>query len=224
MRKFSMLKSRSTNKMIAFTHSEPEILETNSPEFSKAIIQKVSWFDGASLTSLLQTSIYVKKGLKLRVQYTETCLTRQSNHYMKHYLMENTGCSNKIAPLDRELVPPRLHSKGRVAIWKSETEPIGLQNLVVVGTDGLPKKASKCGIPKVGSREGSGRISNGEDARINRWLAAKTTAVWKPKEVILSDFFLHSILYVLDDCIHQIYISHSIFPLLTFTFVTELIA
>ncbi len=47
-------------------------------------------------------------------------------------------------------------------------------------------------------------------------------AVRKLKEAILSDFFMHSILYILDDCIHQIYISHCVFPL--FTFVTELMA
>ncbi len=36
--------------------------------------------------------------------------------------------------------------------------------------------------------------------------------------------FFRSILYILDECNHQIYISNSIFPLLTFTFVTELMA
>ncbi len=49
------------------------------------------------------------------------------------------------------------------------------------------------------------------------------TTECKLKEVILSGF-LRSILYILDDCIHRIHISHSGFPLLTFTFVIELMA
>ncbi len=55
---------------------------------------------------------------------------------------------------------------------------IGLQNWVGVGTDVLSKKTSECGVPKAHSREGSGRISNGEDTWIKRWPAAKTVPLY----------------------------------------------
>ncbi len=72
---------------------------------------------------------------------------------------------------------PRLHSEG-VTIWKSGFEPSGLQNLVIVGTDGLPKNTPEHGVPKARSREGSGRISNGEDTWINKWSATKTAPLY----------------------------------------------
>ncbi len=106
-RKFSVWKSRSTNKMIAFMRSHPKMLEINSPEFSEATTQKVLRSGRASLTTLLYPSISMKKGVKTSDTIYWNMLDKVVEPLNETLFDGEHWCSNKTPPLDMELVPPK---------------------------------------------------------------------------------------------------------------------
>ncbi len=136
--------------------------------------------------------------------------------------MEKTKCSNKTLPLDMELVPPKIG-------WKEESQTsIGRRSghleARIRTHYGLPKNTSECGVLKHARAKAATKFPIAKIREsIDDWLRRLYHCV-QAKEDHFEWFFCVSILYILADCIHRIYISHSVFLLLAFTFGTELIA